>query len=334
MDAERWLGDERRLIDQDIWTSPNVRAAQRKAKSIALGEYVDKWIEQRNVKPGTRIEYQRIAARKFDKLRKVALRNLTPDVVRAWHVSLGTGTPRANSHAYGLLHAILTTAVSDQLIPANPCMIPRAMNPPHKREPVILSVDEVARVADAIKPERLRCLVLILAWRGLRWGEAIELRRNDIDELCELIVVSRAVTHRGKCRPDTTKSGKVRAVVVPPHIRADIKHHLEVHVPKAADALLFPAMRGGCHLDDWAFAKSVFSPALKTVGRKGVRIHDLRHFAGTQTARVGNLVETMSRLGHSTVKASLTYQALVSGADAEVAAALSELATRTGQTSG
>ena len=34
----------------------------------------------------------------------------------------------------------------------------------------------------------------------------------------------------------------------------------------------------------------------------------------------------MQRLGHSTVKASLIYQQVVSGRDAEIAAALSELA--------
>jgi hypothetical protein len=44
------------------------------------------------------------------------------------------------------------------------------------------------------------------------------------------------------------------------------------------------------------------------------------------TARVGNLAESMQRLGHSTVRASLLYQQVVSGRDAEVAAALSALA--------
>ena len=50
------------------------------------------------------------------------------------------------------------------------------------------------------------------------------------------------------------------------------------------------------------------APALESIGREGVRVHDLRHFAGTQTARVGSLVETMERLGHSTASASLLYQ--------------------------
>jgi hypothetical protein len=44
-------------------------------------------------------------------------------------------------------------------------------------------------------------------------------------------------------------------------------------------------------------------------------------------ARVASLAETMARLGHRTHKASLTYQSVVSGRDAEIAAALSELAT-------
>ena len=56
-------------------------------------------------------------------------------------------------------------------------------------------------------------------------------------------------------------------------------------------------------------------------------MQDLRHFVGTQTARVGNLRETMERLGHRTPKASLIYQQIVNGRNAEVADALSMLAS-------
>jgi integrase len=114
-------------------------------------------------------------------------------------------------------------------------------------------------------------------------------------------------------------------VVVPPHIRDDLKHHLDANVPNDPEALLFPAARGG-HMNDRVFSREYFADALAAIGRKGVRVHDLRHFSGTQTARVGNLVETMGRLGHSTVKASMIYQQIVSGRDVAVAEALSELA--------
>ena len=329
MDAEHWLAEEHRLIERDRWISPKTLAAQRNAQGTTLAEYAGKWIEQRTLTPGTAIEYRRIKARLIDPtIGKLPLRRVTADAVRGWHTGLGTDTPRRNSHAYGLLHAVLKTAVTDELIPSNPCQIARAMNVPTKRQAVIPTVPELAAVADAIRPEQLRALVLVSAWCGLRWGEVIELRRKDIDDICEVITVSRAVTHRGRgCNVSTPKSGKGRTCVVPPHIRADLKHHLELYVGKDPDALVFPALRDGCHMNDSVFAKH-FASALNTVGREGVRIHDLRHFAGTQAARCGNLVETMQRLGHSTAKASMIYQQVASGRDRELAAALSVLAER------
>jgi integrase len=95
---------------------------------------------------------------------------------------------------------------------------------------------------------------------------------------------------------DTPKSGKGRSVIVPPHIRADLLAHLAGHVGKDPTAQLFPAVHG-CHLNDRVF-RDYLAPALKTIAREDMRIHDLRHFAGTQAARVGNLPETMARLAY------------------------------------
>src|SRR6476660_7432443 len=190
------------------------------------------------------------------------------------------------------------------------------MNPPRQRDPAILSVAEVAALADAIKPDRVKALVLLSAWCGVRWGEVIELRRTDIGKGAEVLTVSRAASHRGKgCRVDMPKSGKARAVVVPPHIREDLKEHLARYVDKEPDPLVFPALRYACHFNDSVFAKHF----AKAVGRDDVRIHDLRHFAGTQAARVGSVTEVMDRLGHSTPRASLMYQGLASGRAREVA---------------
>ena len=48
------------------------------------------------------------------------LKNLTPESVRAWYAGLGTDHPRRNTHAYGLLHAICATALTDALIAPTP----------------------------------------------------------------------------------------------------------------------------------------------------------------------------------------------------------------------
>jgi len=186
-------------------------------------------------------------------------------------------------------------------------------------------------LADAIEPARLKTLILLAAWCGVRWGEVSELRRKDIGPGCETLTVARGVTHRdGECIIATPKSGKGRVVVVPPHIREDIKHHLDTAVPEDQETLLFWPAQRGCHIHHGVF-HGHFQAALRKIGRSGVRVHDLRHFSGTQTARVGNLVETMDRLGHSTVRASLLYQQAVSGRDAQIAEALSELAANGGK---
>jgi integrase len=117
--------------------------------------------------------------------------------------------------------------------------------------------------------------------------------------------------------------------MVPPHIQADLRDHLAHFVDAEPGALLFPAVKA-CHYNERTF-RDAFAVALKAAGiTQAVRIHDLRHFAGTRAARVGNLVETMQRLGHSTPKASLIYQQVVSGRDRELAKGLSRLAGMTG----
>ena len=324
--AEGWLADERKMIELDTWTSPGSRAAARAAPVITLGDYAARWIDHRPVKQRTRLMYEGLLKHHITgSLGKLAITHVTADRVRAWYAGLGTQHTRRNSHCYALLHAVLGTAVKDGLLQANPCQIERVMNPARKREPVILSVPQVAALANTV-PERLKAAILVSAWCGVRWGELIELRRRDIDVDGEVLYVGRGATHRGECRIDTPKSGKPRAVVIPPHIRTDLKHHLDVFAEKGAGGLLFPPQRGGCHLNDKVFRDAI-AKSLKDIGAESLRIHDLRHFSGTQIARVGNLAESMARLGHSTVRASLLYQSVVSGRDAEIAAALSALAS-------
>ena len=62
--------------------------------------------------------------------------------------------------------------------------------------------------------------------------------------------------------------------------------------------MLFPRVSGK-HLTNVRDAG--WSKAVEAVGRKGLRFHDLRHFAGTMASQVGaSTAETMRRIGHST----------------------------------
>jgi integrase len=336
IDAEQWLAAERRLLERDEWTSPRQRAAEKSVRGLTLADYGPRWIEQRTkngepLKPRTKSHYKALFAEHIEPaLGKIFLKDITPEAVREWQGNLLPDKPTYRAHAYGLLHAMMQTAVGDGHIPSNPAQIRGAAKSSRKRQPVILDVAEVGQLANVIEP-RFKAFILLSAWLGTRFGETTELRRRDVSKDCSVVTVYRGVVHRdGECIIGTTKSGENRKVHVPPHIRPDLEHHLKTHVDKSPDALLFPPSRGGCHLRDKVFRDSYYFPALDAIATdKRPTIHDLRHFAGTSTARVGNLVETMGRLGHKTVQASLIYQAIAQGRDAEVAEALSKLASDT-----
>jgi integrase len=333
MEAELWLGKERRLVTDSnmgdgAWTSPAVRSEVDRAVKETLSAYGKTVIKERKLKDRTRIGYSETFERHIEpRLGGLSIDSLTPQIVRNWYATTLVDKPTARAHAYQLLKSICNTAVTDGLLVANPCQIKGAGNVKSQRQINLLTTAELQTLADTIQPERFKALVLISSWCGLRWGETSELRRRDVGSGCETISVARGVTHRQGCHLSTPKNGKARVVVVPPHIRADIQFHLDSFVESDPDSLLFPPIRGGCHLVEKVF-RDAFKAALESVGRDDVRIHDLRHFAGAQTARVGNLIETMNRLGHQTSTASLRYQHQVSGRDAEIAAALSELAAK------
>ena len=322
MDAEAWLAKERRELEVGTWEPPS-----KPVPTLDLEKYSDRWVTERKLRPRTATGYRALLRLHINPvLGSKPVATVTPEMVRRWYLGLGTDHPTRNSHAYQLLHAIMATAVTDDLIAANPVHIRGAMHTERKRQPVILSPAEVARLADAMTPE-LAVSVLLAAWCGLRWGETSELRRKDVDIENKILTVARGVTYRDrKFRVQGTKSGVVRRVVMPPHIVKRVSDHLSNHVADDPEALLFPAPGTNAHLVDIVYRKS-FTKAAKAIGSADLHVHDLRHFAGTQAARVGGTTaEVMSRLGHSTVGAAMRYQAAGLDRDREIAAALSELA--------
>lgn len=348
MNAERWLAREKDNIERragtdEPWKPPSQRAQEQKAETVRLSEYGKKVIDARILKPRTRIEYEAKWSQLIEPgLGYLPVRDLTTTAVRAWFAGLDKTKATRNGHAYSILNMICNTAVSDGLLDRNPCDVRGAMNPKTKKRVKIATTVELHAIADKLGADennaRFKALVLLAGWCGLRFGEVSELRRKDFDRKCEVLTVTRAVTHRadpnadetdsaakaGRCRIDSTKGNEdERAVTIPPHIRDDVKDHLARFVGSDPEALLFKPARGGCHLNDRVFNKDVFKKAAASVGREDLSAHDLRRFAGSKNAQVATLTENMSRLGHKTVDAALRYQHSQDGRDAIVAANLS-----------
>lgn len=282
--AEGWLARERDykercMVSGERWKSPAERATEKKAEVLLLSQYGKTVIDQRILKPRTRIEYEAKWAQLIEpKLGKFAVADLTTAAVRTWFTGLGNEHPTRNGHAYGILSMICNTAVKDGLLERNPCQIVGASNPKAKKRVKIATTPELHAIADKLgtdeRTARFKALVLLAGWCGLRFGEVSELRRKDFDADCEVLTVTRSVTHRlaedgSRCRIDSTKGNEdERRVTIPPHIRDDVKNHLNHYVGSGPNALLFTPAQGGCHLNDRVFNKDVFQKRPKTLAAK------------------------------------------------------------------
>lgn len=327
IDAEAWLTDERRLIAAGTWTPPALRRATASTAPITFRGYALAWLAQRDLKPRTREHYRQLLDdHLLPRFGGQPLRAIGPADVRTWWAAVAIGRPAARAHAYGLLRTIMATAVADDAIPANPCRVRGAGTVKRARTIRPASIDELRAIADGM-PDRLRLMVQLAGWCGLRFGELAELRRSDIDTKAGVIRVCRGLSRiKGGTVVGTPKSeAGIRDVTVPPHILPDVRDHLQRFTAWGRDGLLFPATHGGqlapTTVQRW------FYKAREKANRPDLAFHDLRHTQAVLAALTGaTLAELMGRLGHSTPAAAMRYQHIADGRDAEIAARLSELA--------
>lgn len=325
-DAEAWLGAERNLVASVSWKAPSTRREAR--MEPAFEGYARRWIEDRTLKPRTRDGYEHLLERYLlPAFGHRLLTSITPSEVRHWWAGMEQSTPTVNARAYALLKAVLNTAVADEEISANPCRIKSASSTPRLREVRPATVAELATIV-ATLPGNRRAVALLCSWCALRIGEVLELRRKDIDIVRGEVRVERSVAWvRGKSVVGAPKSAAGRrTVTMPPHVVPELRAHLEGHVGRGRESLLFPARDGHSHLQPTVFNQA-FRKARAAAGRDDLRVHDLRHTGATLAAMTGaTLAELQQRLGHSSVGAALRYQHAAAGRDAQIAVALSILA--------
>lgn len=327
-DAEAWLSAERLLISLDAWIPAELRRERAKAnRPIKFGDYAQIWLKDRELKPRTRSHYAALLEKQLSPWALATIKDIRPEMVREWHTNLDPTRPTLRAHSYGLLRAILSTAVDDGLIAANPCHIRGggSSKKVHKTKPATLS--ELEALVAAL-PDQYRVMTLLAAWCALRFGELVELRRKDIDAEKGVIHIRRgAVRVDGEVLIGTPKSeAGIRDVAIPPHLLPLLQKHLQKHVANGKEALLFPAVDGMSTLAP-STLYTWFYKAREAAGRPDLRFHDLRHTGAVLAASTGaTLSELMQRLGHSTAGAALRYQHAAEGRDQIIANALSALA--------
>lgn len=338
-DARAYLAGMQTDMSRGGWESPVSRAAAKVAAATTLAEYAETWLTtNRNrrgepLRPRTVAEYRRLLTGALADVSALPLADISPEVVDAWFDEQSrSGRLTQASRAYSLLSTILGHAVDRGRISSNPCRVKGAQSARTGKKVIPPTDEQLAAIVESI-PDRFRALVYLAAEGGLRWGEATELRRDDVtverDELGAvqrvLIAVSRAVVKvKGEFVTGPTKTAAgVRAVYVYGAAADAIAAHLDTHVIRFGNPLLFPATgdsMGARHLSQSTFHTPTWNDARTAAGRPDMPFHALRHYAGTRYAQHGaTLAETMSRLGHSSMTVAMRYQH-ATDRDAEIAA--------------
>lgn len=201
----------------------------------------------------------------------------------------------------------------------NPCAktpLPRLRS----REKRFLDAKEVSRLAYSID-ERYEALVYVLAYGGLRWAEAVGLRRMRCQLLrSRLQIVEFLSEVRGQLHLVAPKSGSSREVVVPSFVRDKLAVHIAAQVTEP-DGLGFTSPLGK-PLRHSNFRRNIWLPAIAAAGLDGLTPHDLRHTCASLLVSVGaHPRAVMAHLGHSSIAVTMNTYAHLFPADQEDLAA-------------
>lgn len=240
--------------------------------------------------------------------------------VQAWVTELTAAglSPTSVIRAHGILAAILGVAVKDRRITTNAAL---GVNKPRKqsRAHVYLTHQQVHDLASNSGDHQ--ALVLVLAYCGLRWGEAIGLRVGDLDLLRRRITVSvNAVEVGNQIIVGTPKSHKTRMIVFPQLLANYLARACE---GKSRDDLVF-SDAGGQHMRRVRVStnsRSWFKTALKEAGLPPMTLHDLRHTAASLAVSANGNVKAVQRmLGHASAAMTLDVYADLFADDLETLA--------------
>ena len=239
------------------------------------------------------------------------------DIARFKTVKLKDGySKKTVNNLLVLLGRMLSIAVEWEIIDKAPKMkmlkIPRP-------EFDFLDFDESERLIDAA-PERWRPMILMALKTGMRLGELLAVRWEDIDLVSKRILVRRNAVY-GEI--GTPKSGKNREIPICDTLLAELKglRHLK-------GELVFSNDRGRLWL-----AQDTYSPlhwSCKKAGLRKVGWHVLRHtFASHLVMRGAPIKAVQELLGHSTLEMTMRYAHLSPDARREAVQLLNSRGTYT-----
>jgi integrase len=254
------------------------------------------------------------------------LARLSPrDVHSLYRAKLAEGLSRGRvRHVHVALNRALKNAVRWRYINRNPA---GEVSPPqeYQREIHVLTPGQVKQLLTAARGDRLEAAFVLPATVGLRQGECLALRYEDIDFEQNTLKVRRTVWRNQVYPPKTPHS---RRTIRLPKVALDaLKRHRDKGNGVSEEGWLFPTKNGN-PVDAHNFIHRRWKQMLRKAGLpETTRYHDLRHGAASLLLSQGVPIPVVSSLlGHRDPSITLrVYAHMIDGMDGLAAQAMDDL---------
>jgi integrase len=257
------------------------------------------------------------------------------DVAGFYRSRLDAGCSAASVHKmHETLHKALKQAVRWGYMTKNPADdvdAPRV----HTEEVHPLTQEEACRFLEAVRGDRLEALYVVALHTGLRQGELLALRWEDLDLEAHTLQVRRTVTKDGgKLAVGPTKTAKGRRTVkLTKDAAASLRGHLTRQLEEIDvlgdhfqdQGLVFCTSKGTL-INPTNLRKRSFAPLLVRAGLPHITFHQLRHTAATILLLKNVNPKIVSEmLGHASIAITLdTYSHVLPNMQDSAVAAMEE----------
>jgi integrase len=310
-----------------------------------VGAFLDRWLEdtaRSSVRTNTYASYSRmLRLHVSEDMRRVPLAKLTPQHVQALLNAKSEGgmSPRSVQYLRAILRRALNQAVRWGLVARNAAAL---VDPPRVERPRVqpLNPDEARDFLAAVRENRLEALYTVAMAIGLRQGEALGLRWQDVDlEGGTLRVTMQLQRIDGQLTLVEPKTRESRRTLSLPSVAIQaLRDHRVRQLEERLAAgdrwldrgLVFCTSRGTpiCAVN----LSREYHRLLKRTGIRRIRFHDLRHTCATLLLVQGVAPRViMDLLGHTQISTTMdTYAHVMPALQKEAAAKMDELLTALG----